>query len=193
MNFRKGGKMQLNLDDREKKYYLAIARNSIAEELGINYKIDGDKNYKPPHGNDLYGVFVTLTEEGELRGCIGYIRGYEPLTNSIKKMAKEAAFHDYRFGPLRKEEFDRIKIEISILSPMEKINSIDEIVIGRDGLMITRQNYSGLLLPQVPIEYNWDLKTYLEHLCLKAGLPTDAYKLPGTIIYRFSAYIFGED
>jgi len=66
-------------------------------------------------------------------------------------------------------------------------------VIGRDGLMITRQNYSGLLLPQVPVEYNWDLKTYLEHLCMKAGLPTNAYNLSGTIIYRFSAYIFSED
>jgi len=185
--------MELNLDDKEKKYYLQIARQSIADELGIPYKTGFDPNYNPPHGKDLYGVFVTLTEEGELRGCIGYIRGYESLISSIKKMAKEAAFHDFRFGPLRKEEFEKIKIEISILSPMQKINSIDEIVIGRDGLMITRQNYSGLLLPQVPVEYNWDLKTYLEHLCMKAGLPTNAYNLSGTIIYRFSAYIFSED
>ncbi len=185
--------MELNLDDKEKKYYLQIARQTIADELGIPYKIDIEQNYNAPHGKDLYGVFVTLTEDQELRGCIGYIRGYEPLTMSVKKMAKEAAFHDYRFGPLRKEEFERIKIEISILSPMQKINSINEIVIGRDGLMITRQNNSGLLLPQVPVEYNWDLKTYLEHLCLKAGLPTNAYELSGTIIYRFSAYIFSED
>lgn len=185
--------MELNLDVKEKKYYLSLARKAIAEELGVKYDAGIDSNYNPPHGNDLYGVFVTLTIDGELRGCIGYIRGYETLTKSIKKMAKEAAFHDYRFGPLRKEEFDKIKIEISILSPMQKINSIDEIVIGRDGLMITRQNYSGLLLPQVPVEYNWDLKTYLEHLCMKAGLPTNAYNLPGTIIYRFSAYIFSEE
>lgn len=185
--------MELNLDDKEKKYYLELARSAIASELDIPYKLSSEANYYPPHGNDLYGVFVTITIDGELRGCIGYIRGYEPLTKSIKKMAKEAAFHDYRFGPLRDTEFDKIKLEISILSPMQKINSIDEIVIGRDGLMITRQNNSGLLLPQVPIEYNWDLKTYLEHLCLKAGLPTNAYNLPGTIIYRFSAYIFSED
>ena len=185
--------MELNLDEKEKKYYLQIARASIAEELDVPYKISIESHYNPPHAKDLYGVFVTLSEEGELRGCIGYIRGYEPLVNSIRKMSKEAAFHDYRFGPLRKEEVDKIHIEISILSPMQKINSIEEIKIGRDGLMITRQNNSGLLLPQVPVEYNWDLVTYLEHLCLKAGLPTNAYNLPGTIIYRFSAYIFSED
>lgn len=185
--------MELNLDDKEKEYYLKLARKSIADELGIQYTPGIDPKYNPSHGNDLYGVFVTLTKDGELRGCIGYIRGYEPLVNSIKKMAKEAAFHDYRFGPLHKDEFEKIKIEISILSPMQKINSIDEIIIGRDGLMITRQNNSGLLLPQVPVEYNWDLKTYLEHLCLKAGLPANSYNLPGTIIYRFTAYIFSED
>ncbi len=185
--------MELNLDDKEKEYYLQIARKAIADELDVPYNLKIESNYFPPHGNDLYGVFVTLTKQGDLRGCIGYIRGYEPLVNSIKKMAKEAAFHDYRFAHLHKDEFDKIHIEISILSPMQKINSIDEIKIGRDGLMITRQNNSGLLLPQVPIEYNWDLKTYLEHLCLKAGLSTNAYNLPGTIIYRFSAYIFSED
>ncbi len=185
--------MELNLDEKEKKYYLQVARAAIAEELDIPYKISIEPNYIPSHGKDLYGIFVTLTKDGNLRGCIGYIRGYEPLVDSIRKMAKEAAFHDYRFGPVRKDEFDKLHIEISILSPMQKITSINEIQIGRDGLMITRQNHSGLLLPQVPVEQNWDLKTYLEHLCLKAGLPTNAYALPGTIIYKFTAYIFEED
>jgi AmmeMemoRadiSam system protein A len=184
--------MELQLDESEKNYYLNLARKSIAEELNIPYDMNVDPSYIPPHGNEKYGVFVTLTEKGELRGCIGLVKGVEPLISGIKTMAKEAAFNDYRFPPLSKNEFKDIKIEISILSPMEKINSIDEIVIGRDGLMIVRGSNSGLLLPQVPVEYNWDLKTYLEHLCLKAGLPKNSYTLPGTIIYRFSAYVFNE-
>ncbi|HQQ20246.1 MAG TPA: AmmeMemoRadiSam system protein A [Exilispira sp.] len=185
--------MELQLDESEKNYYLELARKSIAKELNIPYNMDFDSSYIPPHGNEKYGVFVTLTEKGELRGCIGLVRGVEPLTTGIKTMAKEAAFNDYRFGPLRKNEFNDIKIEISILSPMEKINNINEIVIGRDGLMIVRGTNSGLLLPQVPVEYGWDLKTYLEHLCLKAGLPKNSYTLPGTIIYSFSAYVFNEN
>jgi len=105
-------------------------------------------------------------------------------------MAIQAAFHDPRFNALTKEEYDDIEIEISVLSPLKKIDSIDEIQVGTHGIYIEKGFYSGLLLPQVATEYGWDRKTFLEHTCYKAGLPKDAYKEKDTNIYIFSADIF---
>ncbi|MCM8824157.1 MAG: TIGR00296 family protein, partial [Candidatus Omnitrophica bacterium] len=102
------------------------------------------------------------------------------------------AVNDPRFPPVTSREMKDIEIEISILTPFERVKSLDEIKVGEHGLLIQKGFYSGLLLPQVPLEYGWDKKTYLEHLCLKAGLPTDAYKDRDTTIYKFSAEVFSE-
>lgn len=184
--------MDIKLEKKDKEYYLYIARKSIADKLNIKYEKNEFTGYKGKVDNEKYGVFVTLTKNGNLRGCIGYVIGVEPLIKAIRTMAVEAAFKDPRFYPLRESEFNLIKIEISILSPMEKVKSFDEIEIGKHGLMIKKGFYSGLLLPQVATEYNMDRKTFLEHVSLKAGLNKDAYKDDDSEILKFSAYIFSE-
>ncbi|MBP7604167.1 MAG: AmmeMemoRadiSam system protein A, partial [Spirochaetes bacterium] len=106
--------------------------------------------------------------------------------------ANASAFKDPRFPPLRKQEFGLIDIEISIMSPIVEVRDTADIAVGRDGLIITSGHRSGLLLPQVATEYGWDLSTFLEHTCYKAGLPGDAWKMKGTRIEKFSAQVFGE-
>jgi AmmeMemoRadiSam system protein A len=138
------------------------------------------------------GVFVTLHKDGELRGCIGYVEAVYPLQTAVEKMALSAAFNDPRFPPLSKEETDLMDIEISVLSPLQAIKNIEEIEIGKHGLIIEQDYYKGLLLPQVAVEYNWDCKTFLQHACQKAGLPENAWKDRNTKIQIFSAEIFSE-
>jgi AmmeMemoRadiSam system protein B/AmmeMemoRadiSam system protein A len=138
------------------------------------------------------GVFVTLKEYGDLRGCIGNIVGIRPLYQGVVENAQNAAAHDPRFDPVTPEELDRIEIEISVMSPLEPVKSLDEILVGRDGLVLKKGFHSGVFLPQVPVEWNWDKTTYLEQLGLKAGLARDAYKDPQTELLRFSAQVFGE-
>jgi AmmeMemoRadiSam system protein A len=138
------------------------------------------------------GVFVTLKEYGDLRGCIGNIVGVHPLYRGVIENAQNAAAHDPRFDPVTADELERIEIEISVMSPLEPVKSLDEIQVGRDGLVLKRGFHSGVFLPQVPVEWNWDKATYLEQLGLKAGLSRDAYKEPQTELLRFSAQVFGE-
>jgi AmmeMemoRadiSam system protein A len=140
--------------------------------------------------NELRGAFVTITKKGSLRGCIGHIKGVKPLYKSVEEMAAAAAFQDPRFPPVTKKELKDLDIEISVLTPFEQISDVSEIEVGKHGLYIERGFYSGLLLPQVATEYNWDRDTFLEHTCRKAGLPPDAWKDKETRIYIFSADIF---
>ena len=138
------------------------------------------------------GAFVTLRNKGELRGCIGYIRGIAPLLKTVVEMAEAAALRDPRFEPVRQQEVPDVDIEISVLSPLEKCTDLDAIEVGRHGLLIEKGFHSGLLLPQVAVEYEWDRRTFLEQTCLKAGLPTEAYKDKETEISVFYAEVFGE-
>jgi len=108
-------------------------------------------------------------------------------------MAVAAAFDDPRFPPLKAEELKDLELEISVLSPLKKIRDIHEIEVGKHGLYIVRGYHSGLLLPQVAIEYGWDRETFLEETCYKAGLPPDAWRDAQTEIYVFSADYFGEE
>jgi AmmeMemoRadiSam system protein A len=137
------------------------------------------------------GAFVTITEEGNLRGCIGNIRGTEPLLSTVSGMAVAAAVEDPRFPPLTPEEVDRISIEISVLTPLEKIEDPDRIKVGRHGLYLEKGPNRGLLLPQVATDYGWDRYEFLDHTCLKAGLPKGAWR-EGATIYAFSAQVFNE-
>lgn len=178
------------LDKNEKKELLEIARKAIEGYLQKN-KIPEFK-VKSEALNEKRGAFVTLKKNGELRGCIGRIVADMPLYIVVSNVAVDSAVNDPRFEPVRPNEFKDLEIEISVLTPFEKIKNLDEIEVGKHGLMIKHGFYSGLLLPQVPVEYGWDKETFLTHLCLKAGLPQETYLDKKAEIYKFSAIVFNE-
>ena len=139
------------------------------------------------------GVFVTLhTRKGELRGCIGYIEGVKSLPEAIVEMTKAAATEDPRFDPVKEAELNDVVLEISLLSPLQKIESPDAIEVGKHGLVVSKGHNKGLLLPQVATENDWNKITFLEHTCEKARLPRDAWKSEETEISIFSAEVFEE-
>lgn len=148
------------------------------------------------HLTQLRGCFVTLHKAKELRGCIGFPKPVMPLFEQIIAAAKAAAFEDPRFEALIQDELKNITIEISILSKPELIKAekpqdyLDNITIGKDGLIIQNNGYSGLLLPQVATEYNWNVLQLLEALCEKAGLDKEAWK--NSKIFKFHAEVFRE-
>jgi len=176
------------LTDDEKQYLLDLAKRSI--KAGLE-KTDFDE---PEPVSRLLkekrGAFVTIKINGSLRGCIGMIRAAQPLYQAVAEMARAAAFEDPRFAELSQREFDKIEVEISVLSPLVRVNDFNEIKVGRDGLLIRMDMHSGLLLPQVASEYNWDRVTFLEQTCLKAGLPKNSYKEKNAEVYRFTADVF---
>ena len=119
---------------------------------------------------------MTIHKNGKLRGCIGHIEGFMPIREAIYDLALSAAFRDPRFNPVSAEEYQHIDFEVSILSPIEKINSMDEIIIGEDGLIITKGMKRGLLLPQVATENSMSKEEFLSHTCMKAGLSQNEWK-----------------
>jgi len=137
-------------------------------------------------------AFVTLTRQGQLRGCIGYTEAFKPLWQCVSECAVSAAVNDPRFPPVTRSELNGLHIEISVLTPLQAVKSLDEIEVGRDGLMISLAGRRGLLLPQVATDYGWSRTEFLEATCRKAGLPTDAYLSPSVKIQKFQAVIFGE-
>lgn len=181
--------------EKDGKMLLKLARESITEDFdGKKTEVSKEKKFQ-----DKRGVFVTLKEKGNnnLRGCIGFPYPNLPLSEAIYRAAKQAAFNDTRFMPLKKEEIDKIKIEVSILTLPEEIEiknnkDLKNIKIGKDGLICNYLGYSGLLLPQVATEYNMGKIEFLECLCNKAGLPKDAWKNNNFKLYKFQAQIFSE-
>jgi AmmeMemoRadiSam system protein B/AmmeMemoRadiSam system protein A len=180
--------VNLGFSEAEKEKLKEIARTSIesavlgrqAPELsGITDKL------KEP-----YGIFVTIKKHGDLRGCIGRIIGDQPVYISCREMARAAALEDPRFPPVSPDELKDLKIEISVLTPMQRVKGKDDIVVGRDGLYIRKGMFSGLLLPQVPVEQGWNVDQFLAQTCHKAGLPVDSLAAKDIEIYRFSAEIF---
>ena len=177
--------------DDDKKIMLSAAR----EVLTVCVK--GEEVKMPESlsklNSERMGIFITLhTIKGELRGCIGYLKGVESLPDAIVEMTKAASTQDPRFDPVKEAELDDIVLEISLLSQLKKINSPDAIEVGKHGLVISDGLNKGLLLPQVAIENNWDKITFLEHTCKKARLPRDAWKSEKTEISIFSAEVFEE-
>jgi AmmeMemoRadiSam system protein A len=138
------------------------------------------------------GLFVTLEVYGKLRGCIGVIEPRETLQESIIHCAQSAACRDPRFPPLRAEELSGLQIEISMLSELFPI-ALQQIQIGKHGLLVATENRRGLLLPQVATEHKLSREEFLEETCHKAGLPRDAWRAPHTKIYAFTCDIFRED
>lgn len=181
--------MDFTLTEDEKSILLTTARERIKDDLGLG---SADFPETTDKLDEICGAFVTLHIEGMLRGCIGNILGRRPLIDTIKAMAHAAAFEDPRFPELSPDEFNKIEIEISVLSPLHEIKSIDEIKIGVHGIYITKGYNSGVLLPQVATEQGWDLDTFVRHTCMKAGLPAEAWKDPTAKIEIFSAVIFSE-
>jgi AmmeMemoRadiSam system protein A len=182
----------IDLTEEHRQTLLGIARQSIAAILGgraPEWKDeDFDETLRCPAG-----AFVTLrTRDGDLRGCIGSIRASEVLYKAIASSAVSAAFRDPRFAPLRPGELELLDLEISVMGPIEMVTNIEEIVVGRDGLIITRGRYAGLLLPQVATEYAWDRETFLDQTCVKAGLPRGAWRAEDCRVEKFSAIVFGE-
>ncbi len=176
------------LDEEEQKQTLKIARGAIENRLARKdlerVKVKSKSLFKKG-----YGVFVTLKKQGQLRGCIGRIEDDEPLEILIKKMALESAFSDPRFPPLNSSELKDLEIEITILSPLKKVNSYQEIRLGRDGVVIERGWQRAVFLPQVAEETDWDLERFLSALCQKGGMEEKCYLDRETKIFIFQTQV----
>ena len=144
----------------------------------------------PQHLQQHRGAFTTLHLEDDVRGCVGYVFPVAPLFQTIVETARAAAFQDMRFLPVTREEAAQLQISISVISPLFPVKA-EEVELGKHGLLITQGNRRGLLLPQVPAEHGWNLKTFLEQTSRKAGLPPDAWE-HGATLEAFTAEIFGE-
>ena len=184
------------ITEEQGKKLISLAKKTISLRLaGKEIQVDPETKKE---FQDKKGAFVTLKISGELRGCIGITEPIYPLWQTIVYAAESAAFGDPRFGPLSKEEFGKIKAEISILTAPELVKVKDaseypdKIKIGEDGLIIEGRYGKGLLLPQVATEWKWDVLEFLKHTCEKAGLDSDAWKDLDNKIYKFQAQIFTE-
>lgn len=185
----------------EGEYLVRLARRSIEWYI----KRGSILELKPPYSKmeKPYGAFVTLNTypDKRLRGCIGYPEPVLPLYRAVIRAAVAAAFEDPRFPPLQDDELDMITVEVSILTPPERIDDkVDSrlelpklVEVGKHGLIVRKGPYSGLLLPQVAVEYHWDSEEFLSQTCIKAGLWVGCWLKEGTEVYRFSAVIFEEE
>lgn len=181
-----------SLTEEEKTYLHELVRLSIAQGLKTRGKREA-VDLPPPPSEKLQqpmGAFVTLKISGNLRGCIGNVVGNSPLHETIASMARSAAFEDPRFPPLSPDEFERLEVEISVLSPLAPCPDVTQIEPGRHGLLVRQGVHSGLLLPQVATEHGWNRETFLRHTCGKAGLPANCWQDSRTQIFWFEAEIF---
>ena len=178
------------LNDQEKQYLLRYARAVVTAA------VKGEPAPQPQETPKKFlspgAAFVTLKKRGDLRGCIGHVIAHVPLLECIQSVGSAAALSDPRFDRVRPAELADIEIEVSVLTPPKPLKNIEDIQVGRDGLVMQRGHYQGLLLPQVPVEWGWDRKTFLEQTCRKAGLPSDCYLDPQTRISAFMAIVFNE-
>jgi AmmeMemoRadiSam system protein A len=179
-----------DLSFSDKQSLLTLARSTLTA-----YVTDGKRPDVIPGSPALKkqgAAFVTLKSRGQLRGCIGQLRATMPLYRSVVEMTISSCSRDRRFTPVKPEELSNISLEISVMSPFMKVDSIDEIEVGRDGLYLAYMGRSGVLLPQVPEEQGWDKDDYLKAICRKAGLPEKTWEKEGAELYRFTAQVFSE-
>ncbi len=186
---------QITIEDG--RLLVKTARSTVAAFLECGHvqpddKFDSRFSYKS-------GVFVTLNDQSGLRGCIGYVVPNKSLSLTLKDAAIAAATKDSRFPPLSLNDLSVVTFEVTILTPPETIfvdspeQLLHKIKVGRDGLIVSNRYYSGLLLPQVPLEYGWNEMEFLEHTCQKAELSKDCWKHPETQVQRFEGIIFKEE
>jgi len=171
----------------ERTLLLRLAHDSISSAL---QRTEISFDPPTPHLAEPRGVFTSLYLNGELRGCVGYVLPSTSVYRAVAETARAAAFDDNRFSPVTPDEAPHLEIELSILSPPQPI-AAGAVEIGRHGLLISQHGRRGLLLPQVPVEHNWDRTTFLEQTCRKAGLPLDAWQ-KGATLQAFTAEIFGD-
>jgi AmmeMemoRadiSam system protein A len=175
--------------EKDQELLLQLARNAIKTTVLKGRQLPVVHSLSPLL-REKRGVFVTLWMEGELRGCIGFPYPVKPLGEAVQEAAICAALQDFRFPPVKEEEVSRIEIEISVLTPPKEIKA-DQVKVGIHGLIVSQGQRSGLLLPQVAMDYHWDSKTFLEQTSIKAGLPKNAWK-DGAKLYAFEAQVFSE-
>jgi len=186
--------MEFLLSADEKRVLLFDARESISAELEKRRPVYSASDKITRNLKEPCGAFVSLhTGNRQLRGCIGRMTAGEPLIETVRMMAKEAAFGDPRFPPVKKEELSRCHIEISALSPMTPCSDPLQVTVGVHGLYLKKGMRSGVLLPQVPVEQGWDLKQYLDYICVKAGLPPRSYEDKDAQLLTFTAIVFAEE
>jgi len=183
-------------------FLVNLARRTVDEIVKTSQKLSAPKD-TPAHLRNKSGVFVTLNSifdnRVSLRGCIGRPYPTSPLVEATIDSAVDSAINDPRFPAITPKELDSIIVDLSVLTPPKKIEYskpeelLDLVKVGRDGLIASRGMFRGLLLPQVPIDWKWDTKEFLEHTCNKAGLSKDMWKDPETEFMSFQAEIFGEE
>ena len=178
------------LSEEGQQYLLDLSRQTIRQFLETRQRIAP----QPPPEEVVpnRGAFVTLRKAGRLRGCIGYVAPLYPLYRTVIECSISAATQDPRFPPMLLAELPETGIEISVLSPLEEVKAAETIQVGTHGLAISQKGKRGLLLPQVPVEYGWDRKRFLEETCRKAGLPANAWQ-QGARIESFTAFVFAEE
>lgn len=181
--------MNETLKSSDKKLLLQLAREAISSTVlngKLNMQTVTDERLSAPQG-----CFVTIKKQGTLRGCIGNFTSDKPLYQLVQEMAASAATRDPRFYPMKEDDLAEFELEISVLSPLSKISSPDEVEVGKHGLYLEKNFSRGVLLPQVATEHKWDRETFLTQTALKAGLKRDDWK-EGADLYVFSAEVFAE-
>ncbi len=186
------------LTDDQRRTLLALARESIVQRVRNGSRAAALPPRLLPDAavTDALagsGVFVTLKVRGELRGCLGTMQICMSLEEEVVRCAGDSASEDPRFPPVCGEELEEVRIEISVLGPLERIDpaAAGAFSIGEHGLVVEHRHRRGLLLPQVAVEWKWTPLEFLHHTCLKAGLRGDAWR-DGAVVYRFGADVFGD-
>lgn len=171
---------------------MEISRRTLERVAGRSSYRDAD--HDDPHLEKVsYGAFVTLFNQGELRGCIGTCTPSSVLREVVVEMTEAAATRDSRVKPVRPDEIEQIHIDISVLSPLQRSDDPLALEVGKHGLHVARGRKRGVLLPQVAAEYGWDVETFLKQTCRKANLPSEAWSWPGTVVSTFTALIIEEE
>ena len=172
----------------DQRRLLDLARRALAARVRHAGLPDIDGSLAP---DVRRGAFVSIFHDGELRGCLGRLNSQLPIARLVAQLAQAVADSDPRFDRVTPQELAGIGLEISVLTREREISSVEEIEVGRHGLIVEQGTNRGLLLPQVPSEHGWDRHTFLDHTCLKAGLAADAWRR-GARIFVFEAEVFGE-
>lgn len=182
---------KFELSDPEKQWLLALARASVEHAVSDP---NAPQPAPPPQGPLMResGAFVTITKAGALRGCVGYTDPVAPLYEVVRQTAVLAATRDPRFTPVTAAELPLLSYEVSVLSPLRRVQDLREIRIGTHGILIKHGWREGLLLPQVATAQHWDRTTFLNQTCVKAGMPADCWQDPGSDIFLFTAVVFAE-
>lgn len=194
--------MSFELTGDEGSYLVRLARDAVTEYLKTKKHVQPQEN-TPKKLIEYCGVFVTINKvtggEKQLRGCIGFPYPVSPLVNAVIDSALSAATQDPRFSPLSENELDSVVFEVSVLTPPELIRTsnpkeyLSKFKVGEHGLIVEKGPFKGLLLPQVPVEWNWCEEEFICQCCMKAGLPPDTWLTKGSRIYKFKAIIFEEE